>query len=76
MHTMATELQSTRSAAVLLLALGENEASTVLKQLDAKVVQRLGSAMAQLKSASREEVSDVVGDFVQTMEGQADSRFG
>lgn len=71
-----TEIQSTRSAAVLLLALGESEAATVLKHLDAKVVQRLGSAMAQLKSASREEVSEVVGGFVETMESQADIKVG
>nr|PZN69850.1 MAG: flagellar motor switch protein FliG [Pseudomonadota bacterium] len=79
---MATEIQpsrdiqSTRSAAVLLLALGENEAATVLRHLDAKVVQRLGAAMAQLKSASREEVSEVVGGFVATMEAQADIKVG
>jgi flagellar motor switch protein FliG len=70
------ELQSTRSAAVLLLALGESEAATVLKHLDAKVVQKLGTAMAQLKSASREEVSNVLGDFVSTMESQADIKVG
>jgi flagellar motor switch protein FliG len=73
---MATETQSTRSAAVLLLALGENEAATVLKHLDAKVVQRLGTAMSQLKSASREEVSEVVGQFVTTMDSQADIKVG
>lgn len=73
---MTIELQSTRSAAVLLLALGEGEAATVLKHLDAKVVQRLGTAMAQLKSASREEVSEVVGGFVSTMEAQADIKIG
>jgi flagellar motor switch protein FliG len=74
--SMATEIQSTRSAAVLLLALGEGEAATVLKHLDAKVVQRLGTAMAQLKTASREEVSEVVGGFVSTMESQADIKVG
>jgi flagellar motor switch protein FliG len=73
---MNTELQSTRSAAMLLLALGEGEAATVLKHLDAKVVQRLGTAMAQLKSASREEVTEVIGGFVQTMDGQADIKVG
>jgi flagellar motor switch protein FliG len=73
---MTTELQTTRSAAVLLLALGENEAATVLKHLDAKVVQRLGTAMAQLKSASREEVNEVVGGFVTTMDSQADIKVG
>jgi flagellar motor switch protein FliG len=73
---MTTELQTTRGAAMLLLALGEGEAATVLKHLDAKVVQRLGTAMAQLKSASRAEVADVVGSFVLTMEGQADIKVG
>ncbi len=61
---------------MLLLALGENEASTVLKHLDAKVVQRLGTAMAQLKSASRDEVAEVLGGFVLTMETQADIKVG
>ena len=73
---MNSELQSTRNAAMLLLALGESEAATVLKHLDAKVVQRLGTAMAQLKSASRDEVSEVIGGFVMTMEGQADIKIG
>jgi flagellar motor switch protein FliG len=61
---------------MLLLALGESEAATVLKHLDAKVVQRLGTAMAQLKQATREEVSEVVGDFVMTVESQADIKVG
>ena len=73
---MATEVQSTRSAAMLMLALGESEAAVVLKHLDAKVVQRLGAAMAQMKSASREEVGEVVGDFVLRMEEQADIKAG
>jgi flagellar motor switch protein FliG len=73
---MTTEIQSTHNAAVLLLALGENEAATVLKHLDARTVQRLGSAMAQIKSASREEVTNVVGDFVLTLDGQADIKVG
>jgi flagellar motor switch protein FliG len=76
MAMATTELQSTRSAAVLLLALGENEAATVLKHLDAKIVQRLGAAMSQLKSASREEVSEVIGTFVSTMDAQADIKVG
>jgi len=73
---MNTSIESTRSAAMLLLALGESEAATVLKHLDAKVVQRLGTAMAQLKSASREEVTEVVGGFVMTMDSQADIKVG
>jgi flagellar motor switch protein FliG len=67
---------STRSAAVLLLALGEGEAATILKHLDAKVVQRLGLEMSQLKSASRDEVSAVLSGFVGVMEEQADIKVG
>lgn len=73
---MTTEVHTTRGAAMLLLALGESEAASVLKHLDARVVQKLGSAMAELKSASREEVATVVGGFVDTFEGQADIRYG
>jgi flagellar motor switch protein FliG len=69
-------IPSARSAAVLLLALGEAEAATVLKHLDAKVVQKLGVEMAQLKSASREEVVAVLQAFNTTMEQQADIRVG
>ncbi len=32
--------------------------------------------MAQLKTASREEVTEVIGGFVMTMEGQADIKVG
>lgn len=67
---------SARDAAVLLLALGEAEAATVLKHLDAKVVQRLGAEMAQLKNASREEVSGMLGTFVSVMDGQAGIKAG
>jgi flagellar motor switch protein FliG len=67
---------SARDAAVLLLALGEAEAATVLKHLDAKVVQRLGAEMARLKSASREEVSGMLGTFVSVMDGQSGIKAG
>ncbi len=50
MPDQPASVQSTRSAAMLLLALGESEAATVLKHLDAKVVQRLGIEMAGLKA--------------------------
>jgi flagellar motor switch protein FliG len=70
------QIPSTRSAAMLLLALGESEAATVLKHLDAKVVQRLGTEMASLKTASRDEVGQVLSTFVDTMEGQADIKVG
>ena len=67
---------STRSAAVLLLALGESAASEILKHMDSKIVQRLGVEMAGLKTASNEEVTAVVGSFVSAMSDRASIEVG
>ena len=52
----------TRSA-MLLLTLGEDEAAEVLKHLGPREVQKLGAAMAQLKSVPRDKVEEVVNEF-------------
>jgi flagellar motor switch protein FliG len=57
-------------AAILLLALGEQDAAQVLKHLGAKDVQRVGAAMAQLSGVSREEVSTVLNTFSSNVEQQ------
>jgi flagellar motor switch protein FliG len=57
-------------AAILLLALGEQDAAQVLKHLGAKDVQRVGAAMAQLSGVSREEVSTVLNSFSSNVEQQ------
>ncbi len=57
-------------AAILLLALGEQDAAQVLKHLGAKDVQRVGAAMAQLNGVSREEVSTVLSTFSTKVEQQ------
>jgi flagellar motor switch protein FliG len=61
------DLQAGRSgverAAILLLTLGEQDAAQVLRQLDAKEVQRVGAAMAQLSGVSREDVGGVLSHF-------------
>ncbi len=57
-------------AAILLLALGEQDAAQVLKHLGAKDVQKVGAAMAQLAGVSREEVSGVLSSFSTKVEQQ------
>jgi flagellar motor switch protein FliG len=57
-------------AAILLLALGEQDAAQVLRHLGVKDVQRLGAAMAQLSGVSRDEVSGVLASFAATVEQQ------
>jgi flagellar motor switch protein FliG len=57
-------------AAILLLTLGEAEAAEILKHMGAKDVQRVGTAMAELKGVSREQVSSVLQEFVTAVDAQ------
>jgi len=59
-------------SAVLMLALGENEAAEVMKFLGPKEVQKLGAAMATLKSVGREQVEAAVTDFLAVAEQSSD----
>jgi flagellar motor switch protein FliG len=53
-------------SAILLLSLGEEHAAEVLKQLGPKEVQKLGHAMALLKSVPRTRVEEVLSEFQTT----------
>jgi flagellar motor switch protein FliG len=66
----AKELTGVRRAAILLMALGQEAASQVLKHLEPKEVQAVGSEMAQLKNVSRDHVTEVLATFSQTVERQ------
>ncbi|MGD8591382.1 MAG: flagellar motor switch protein FliG [Gammaproteobacteria bacterium] len=57
-------------AAILLLTLGEQAASQVMKHMEPKEVQAVGSAMAALKNVSKDQVSEVLADFCHTMDKQ------
>jgi flagellar motor switch protein FliG len=63
-------------AAILLMSLGENEASQVLKHMGAKAVQKIGAAMAQMQNISRDEVSTVIGGFTSELENQTSLGIG
>lgn len=53
-------------SAIFLMTLGENEAAAVLKYLDPKEVQKISSAMVQLKNLGREQIAQVFHDFLIT----------
>ncbi len=61
-------LSGVQRAAVILLSLGEQQAAEVLKHMGAKEVQKLGVAMTSVGSVSRDEVENVIDDFVNTLE--------
>lgn len=70
MAEVAHKLNGTERAAVLLLSLGEAQASEVLKHMGPKEVQRIGTAMATLKNVSRDSVTQVLENFVETVQQQ------
>jgi flagellar motor switch protein FliG len=53
-------LTGAQKAAILLLTLGEEDAANILKHLGARDVQAVGTAMAQLKNVSKEQVEVVL----------------
>jgi flagellar motor switch protein FliG len=70
------ELAGTQRAAILLMSLGEQDAANVLKQLDAREVQKLGIAMAELAEVSREQMTTVLETFIGIADGKANLASG
>jgi flagellar motor switch protein FliG len=70
------ELAGTQRAAILLMSLSEQDAANVLKQLDAREVQKLGVAMAELKQITREQMTAVLDTFIGTLDGTANVASG
>ncbi len=61
-------------SAVLMLALGEDEAAEVMKYLSPKEVQKLGAAMATMKSVGRDQLENALSVFMS--EANQSSSFG
>jgi flagellar motor switch protein FliG len=57
------ESEAVERSAILLLALGQDEAAEVLKNLGPKEVQKLGHAMAALKQVPRDRIEEVLEKF-------------
>ena len=70
MTDSAKQMNGTERAALLLMTLGENEAAEVLKFMGTDEVQKLGTAMASLKSVSRNDADRVLDIFIMDVEDQ------
>lgn len=62
--------QSIKECAILMLALGHEEAAEVFKYLGPKEVQRLGTAMTTVGNVSREQIEVVLRSFHDETEGR------
>ena len=58
--------EGVEKSAILLLALGADDAAEVLKHLGPKEVQKLGHAMAGLKQVPRDRIEAVLDEFTET----------
>ena len=70
------ELTSTQRAAVLMLLLGEQQASDIIRYLNPKEVQSLGAAMVSVADLSQEAVNVVLDEFVATLKKQTSLGLG
>ena len=68
---MPTDDKDVEDAAILLMSLGEEEASSVFKHLSPKEVQKLGETIAKLKVVGRVRVEDVLTRFDAVAETQS-----
>ena len=58
----------TDRAAILLLTLGEEAAAEILRLMNAREVQQVGTAMAKLNDVGRDEVLNVISDLTSIIE--------
>ncbi len=54
----------------MLLSLGEQEATAILKHMEPREVQKVGMAMAALENVPREKVTSILSQFVDSVENQ------
>lgn len=65
------KLRGSEKAARFLMVLGEEDAATILKQLNDNEVQKIGSKMTTISEMSSDEVNMVLSDFVTECENDA-----
>ncbi len=65
-----SKLSKVDKAAILLLSLGEADAAQILRHMGPKEVQKVGTAMAQMRNVHREQVEQVMSEFVNIVSDQ------
>lgn len=59
-------LSSIQRAAILLMTLGESDAAQILRHMGPKEVQKVGMAMSQMQHVSKNQVEDVLSEFLES----------
>jgi flagellar motor switch protein FliG len=71
-----SNISGAQRAAVLMLLLGEQQASEIIKYLSPGEVQSLGGAMVAVSDVSQEAVNAILDDFVATIKKQSSLGLG
>lgn len=71
-----TSLTGVQRAAVLLMAMGSENAAEVLKHLNPKEVQSLGAAMANMENVNKVTMTGVMDDFISEVNNQTSVGIG
>jgi len=71
-----TSLTGVQRAAVLLMAMGSENAAEVLKHLNPKEVQSLGAAMANMENVNKITMTGVMDDFISEVSNQTSVGIG
>ncbi|WP_457673225.1 flagellar motor switch protein FliG [Thiolapillus sp.] len=61
-------LDGLERAAIFMMSLGEKEAAAIIRHMEPKEVQRVGSAMAALTHVTHEQIDAVLGSFAEAVE--------
>ena len=64
MAESSSSFSGAEKAAVLLMTLGENAASEIMRHLGPREVQNIGSAMAAMQNVSQDSVKSVIDEFI------------
>ncbi len=70
------QMSATQRAGILMLLLGEQQAADIIKFLNPKEVQALGTAMVSLADLSQEVVNAVLDEFLTTIKRQTSLGLG
>ena len=69
-------LSGPSQAAILLMALGEEEAVSILRHMEPAEVQSLGEAMGRIRGVSQDQIGQTLGDFVGRVRDQSSLGLG
>ena len=69
-------LTGTQKSAILMMLLGEEEASEIIRNLSPKEVQHLGSAMYSVQGLDQDTVNKVLDEFLEIIKEQTSLGLG